>query len=107
MFVHMADGPYVSEGPKKQYVLLGEAMSLVCGYNLESNPAATITWTDPNGGRILLSDGRYMLDYGPEIVQLNISEASESDSGLWTCSMRDGNDSMGIEFSVSLEVLGM
>ena len=103
----MADGPYISEGPRKQYVLLGEAVSLVCGYNLESNPAATITWTDPNDGKILQSNGRYMLDYGPEIVRLNISEASESDSGLWTCSVRDGSGSTGIEFNVSLEVLGM
>ena len=102
----MADGPHISKGPKQKYVLSGEATSLVCGYNLESNPEAVVTWTDPNGRQLLQSDGRYTLDAGPEIVRLNISEASEADNGSWSCSVAGGSSSTSIKFNVSLEVLG-
>ena len=61
-------------------------MSLICGYNLESNPKATISWTDPRGNPVTISDN-YTQDNGPEVVQLNITRVNKSDNGTWGCSM--------------------
>ena len=105
----MADGPdiHVSEHLNEQFALSGEAVSLVCGYNLDSYPEASVTWTDPSGRKMLQNNDRYTLDSGPEVVQLNISEASQSDSGVWTCSVSNGRGTTDIVFKVSLEVIGM
>ena len=61
-------------------------MFLVCGYNLESNPQAVITWTNPQGRSITNSD-RYSMNNGPEVVQLSIANVSKNDHGTWSCTM--------------------
>ena len=69
------------------YVLLGSPVSLVCGYNLVGNPSPEVSWTDPQNKQIANS-GRYVMDNGPDVVQLNIIEANESDSGTWRCTVK-------------------
>ena len=76
----------ILEGPRKHHVL-GDPVSLICGYNLDSNPPAAITWSNPQG-ILVTSSKKYTLDNGPEVVQLNISSVSESDSGTWKCSIK-------------------
>lgn len=68
------------------YVLLRSPVSLVCGYNLIGNPSPEVSWTDPQNKQVANSS-RYVMDNGPGIVQLNITEASESDSGTWRCTV--------------------
>ena len=72
-------------GPTQQYALLGESLSLVCGYGLDSNPQATITWTAPDGTTIV-ENTRHHLDNGPDIVRLNFTKVFMSDIGVWRCS---------------------
>lgn len=62
----------------------GDPVSLVCGYQLHSNPPAIITWLYPNGSTVENSD-RIIMDSGTELVQLNVTNTSSSDSGTWTC----------------------
>ena len=62
-------------------------MTLICGYGLQSNPRATITWIDPNGNIVLASDENYVQDDGPDVVQLHIKRANRKDRGQWTCKM--------------------
>ena len=86
-----ADGPsFRSDGPTQiltqRYLLLGADSSLVCGTGLESNPQATITWTDPNG-TIVVDNTRYDLENGPDIVRLNFTRTIPSDSGIWICEL--------------------
>ena len=69
------------------YVLLGSPVSLVCGYNLIGNPSAVISWTNPQNKQVNNS-GRYQVDNGPKVVQLNITEASKSDGGTWKCTVK-------------------
>ncbi len=59
-------------------------MSLICGYNLNSNPPANITWMDPQKKPVEASS-LFVLDDGPTVVRLNISSARNSDNGTWIC----------------------
>lgn len=76
----------MNESKEDSYVLLGHPVSLICGYDLDSNPQAIITWTDPRGNKVTDND-QYLADDGPEVVQLDITRASISDSGMWRCSV--------------------
>ena len=75
---------FVTQGPTRQYILLGDSLSLVCGTGLDSNPQATITWTAPNGSTIM-NNARCKLDNGPDIVRLNFTNTVLSDAGVWRC----------------------
>lgn len=90
---------------------MGDSASLVCGTHLHSNPLANITWRDPNGVNISYRDRHsdhlteYTLENGPDVVRLNISDASESDNGLWRCtvSVRDTEVYSATDESLMLE----
>ena len=69
----------------------GDPVSLVCGYQLRSNPPAIITWLYPNGSTVENSD-RIIMDSGSELVQLNVTNTSSSDSGTWTCRIEVQNE---------------
>lgn len=60
----------------------------MCGYNLDSSPPATITWTDPHGNVLTNSDEWYSVDNGPLTVRLNISKTSKEHEGIWKCTVR-------------------
>ena len=81
------DAPsFVSQGPTKQFVRLGDNASLVCGTGLDSNPQATITWTAPDRTTIVDNiNARYDKENGPTFVRLNFTNATKSDSGVWRC----------------------
>ena len=82
------DGPsFRVPGPTQQYALLDESLSLVCGTDLDSNPQATITWTDPDGTTVM-DNTRFNLENGPDIVRLNLSRTLLSDAGMWRCDIR-------------------
>ena len=81
-------------------------MSLICGFNLDSNPLSTVIWTDPENRQILESHSRYTLDDGPEVVLLNISETMEADTGMWQCSVKYEDQNV-VTFNITLKVLGM
>ena len=72
-------------GPSEYYVRLNDPVTLICGYKLSSSPSAQITWTHPQGHPVEPGD-QYILDNGPQIVRLNISNASKTDGGVWRCS---------------------
>ena len=65
-------------------MLFGDPVSLICGYNLDSNPRANITWMNPKK-RPVNTGGSFVLDDDPKVVRLNISSASSSDNGTWIC----------------------
>ena len=74
-------------GPVQHYVMLGDPISLICGYNLDSKPPAFIDWRDPNGNKVE-NDSNYCLDNGPEVVQLKISRVTKLNEGNWTCNIQ-------------------
>ena len=69
-------------GPEEFYILLAHPISLVCGYNLQSNPPAAITWTDPSGNTV---DSTHANINGPDVVEYHIEKAGESVNGTWKC----------------------
>jgi hypothetical protein len=71
-------------GPNKTFSLEGDSVSLVCGYQLRSNPQANITWKHPDGSTVESSD-RIIRDNGTELVQLNLTNTSARDGGNWNC----------------------
>lgn len=104
-------------GSNRLISIEGDSVSLVCGYQLRSNPPAIITWLYPNGSTVENSD-RIIIDSGSELVKLNVTSASASDNGSWTCrievryeciweweqSCRPRNKSQ--EYKIELVVLG-
>ena len=88
----LADGPSLALGPPQHYVLLGDSVSLICGTGLDrGNPQATITWTAPNGTKIM-DNNRVNIENGPNIVRLNINRTLPSDAGMWRCDIRTESD---------------
>ena len=88
---------------KNSYVLLGHPVVVVCGYRLESNPRAEITWTNPQGEVVTTDSDRYVMDNGPTVIQLNITRAETSDNGKWKCHVRVTGE---CDSSVSTECSG-
>ena len=84
----LADGPSLTvPGRSRQYALLGDGVSLVCGRGLNGNPQPTITWTAPDETTIVDS-ARFSIKNGPDIVRLNLSRTLLSDTGMWRCDIR-------------------
>ena len=81
---HYVDGPILTPGPLRRYVLLNDSLSLVCGTGLDSNPQASVTWMAPDGMTIM-DNARYDLENGPRFVRLNFTHTIPSDSGIWKC----------------------
>ena len=102
------DGPELVPGPSEYYVHLNDPVTLICGYKLSSSPSTQITWTHPEGHPVQLGD-RYVLDNGPQIVRLNISNASKNDGGVWRCSytlLVNGSQVNAQYRNVSLTIVG-
>ena len=88
-------------GPGEFYVLLGHSISLVCGYNLQSNPPAKITWIDPSGNTI---DSKHLKSDRLDLVKLHIEKAQEKDSGIWKCILQ--HELRNKTFLLALTVVG-
>lgn len=80
------DGPEIVPASVEHTCLENCQVSLVCGYNVASNPPAIISWSDPQGKPVENSD-IYTIDKGPEVVRLNISNATRENNGTWKCSL--------------------
>ena len=81
------DPPEVTKlGEGKCKVNEANNVTLICGYDLQSNPRATITWINPSGNKVLATEN-YSQDDGPGVVQLHIKRANRTDRGQWTCKM--------------------
>ena len=65
-----------------------------------------MTWTNPQGERVLNSE-RYTMDDGPEVVQLNISNVTKNDNGMWRCSMQMLDMNQNFNIDINLSVLGI
>ena len=61
-------------------------MTLICGTDLESNPSAIISWTNPKGTLVMSSD-TFTINNGPENVTLEIADIGEGENGTWTCAV--------------------
>ncbi|MCG8626740.1 MAG: immunoglobulin domain-containing protein [Proteobacteria bacterium] len=99
----LADGPSLALGPPQHYVLLGDSVSLICGTGLDrGNPQATITWTAPNGTKIM-DNNRVNIENGPNIVRLNINRTLPSDAGMWRCDIRTESDTYVVNNGVLVQ----
>ena len=62
-------------------------MSLICGFNVTSQ--RVITWFSPTGTPIKRTDydeaRGYFVEDGPDVVRLNITNATMQDDGVWNC----------------------
>ena len=79
------DGPEMILGAERYVILQNDSVSLTCGYDLDSNPRADITWRYPNGSKVSSSDDRIEMVYEQGVVQLRISDVNLSDNGSWAC----------------------
>ena len=102
------DGPVLTEGQREYYALLGDSLSLICAYNLDSNPVAVITWIDPLQQPVTTNSNYQQLD-GPELVQLNILRVNKSHNGMWKCNIlvANGADLIGNQsYDIQVNVVG-
>ena len=77
----------MTRGPTRQFVRMSDSVSLICGTGLDhGNPQATITWTAPDGSRVIDS-ARFILENGPSFVRLNFINATIADNGVWRCAV--------------------
>lgn len=62
----------------------------MCGFNLSSQTETEFIWFSPTGMRFKHHDGEssdYSVENGPEVVRLNITNATVMDDGLWNCTV--------------------
>jgi hypothetical protein len=59
---------------------------LICGYELKSNPPATISWTSPSQ-EIVVNNDSFRMNNGTEEISLMIANVSADDNGTWTCTV--------------------
>ena len=85
-YFNYSDGPEMQQGIKQSFSILNSSVSLICGYQLQSNPVAEITWIDPEGNTVRNSD-RITMENGNNVIKLTISHTRLSDSGKWTCNV--------------------
>jgi hypothetical protein len=75
-------------------VLLGENVSLICGYNLTSNPVVII-WQSPNGTRTKFDDSKGYDNV--DVVRHDITSVDAMDNGVWNCTVKE-------QYTVALEI---
>ena len=100
------DGPELTPGRDVYYVILGQPVSLIFGYELRSNPPVIIVWTDPSGDEVNGGEN-FELDRGPDVVQIHIKKAYVKHNGIWNCGLyRHDNGGKLKSYDVTLIVLG-
>lgn len=98
----------MTDGPREYYALLGDSISLICAYNLDSNPAAVITWIDPLQ-KPVANSSNYQQHDGPDLLQLKIFRVSKSHDGIWKCNILVESDAELIgnqSYSIQVNVVG-
>ena len=108
MYTHCIDGPEIVPALIEHTCLENSHVSLVCGYNLVSNPPAIISWSDPQG-KLVENNALYTIDNGPREVRLSIFNATKENNGIWKCSLTtkfsNATDST-LELNIPLMVIG-
>ena len=99
------DGPELTPGPEVYYVILGQPVTLVFGYDLRSNPPITIVLTDPSGDEVNGGEN-FELDRGPHVVQIHINTVDVKHRGIWDCGLYQHNGDKLKSYVVTLVVLG-
>ena len=61
-------------------------MSLPCGTQLQSNPAPSLSWWDPEGD-LVIGDDYVVLVNNATGLRLNFFNTTEADNGRWTCNL--------------------
>ena len=87
---------------------MGGDVTLVCGTNLDSNPASSIEWRD-NNGVVIADGGRYTFVSGPSEVSLRIAGVTANDAGDWRCTitvMADGRTIGTSDRNITFFVVG-
>lgn len=87
-------------------------MSLICGFHPTGK--STFTWLSPTGIPIKHSsnDGPqqhtiYSVESGPDVVRINISNATAIDAGPWNCTLLSRNSSLyTVLLKIQLTVVG-
>ena len=79
------DGPDIVFGPTERAGRSGDPFSILCGSSLDSNPEATVTWSNPSG--IMISDtGRFnFVKNLAGDVMLELTTLLVDDMGVWSC----------------------
>ena len=82
------DHDFITKSNRTEYtVCLGGNVSLICGFNLTSQRA--FIWLSPTGTWIKRTDydktRGYSVEDGPDVVRLNITNATMQDDGIWNC----------------------
>lgn len=109
MCLVITDGPELLPAAREQTSIENCSVSLVCGYDLDSNPRAFVTWRDP-WGRLVKSDDLSITGSGPGVLRLDIANVNRTHEGVWTCNVMvkysDGSESASLSKQVNLRVLG-
>ncbi len=80
------DGPSIRKGGRERASKLGDPLTLLCGDTLRSNPAASVSWRQPDGG-VVTEGGRYTVINDATGLKLILTGTVPSDNGLWTCNV--------------------
>ena len=85
-YYYNSDGPELTEADKNYTAHNGDSVRLICGSDLKSNPSAIISWINPNGELVTISE-RFTMNNGQEEVSLKIANVDKDDNGTWTCTV--------------------
>lgn len=97
------DQDFITLSTQTEYtVLLGENVSLICGFNLTSSDA-TVIWQSPDSTRIKFDDPKgYIVKNGPEVVRLDITGTDLMDDGVWNCTIEEAQYTVALEIHLNV-----
>ena len=110
----MADGPDIVRGPPRVVGVAGSEVELVCGENLRSNPATSVSWLDNRGNAVVGDSSNRVLSTSTSsstssaasgLVSLLLSNLVEEDAGNWTCTLAV-EDVKTVVLAIALTVVG-
>ena len=114
----MTDGPQITRGPDTVVVIEGSNATLLCGEDLQTNPQATVVWSDNTGNTVYdgvapdntpaaaatTVDPRISVANTLESVRLSLRGLTEQDAGNWVCTLQNGARALVV--NIQLVVLG-
>ena len=85
-------------------------ITIVCGTNLEGNPAPIVQWFSNIGDKVSADNPAFTLNDGPDIVSLTITETNSSHSGIWICVLTtkspNGTTIQRLQRNLTVTILG-